>query len=83
MLSTNPQITKFHREITLLILTKRRTKSISQEDIAAYLNVDPSFIANIERYEKKYNLDHINRLAKLFDCSPRELIPAKYIDEDL
>lgn len=49
----------------------------SQEDIAVWLDVSSGFIGQIEsrNYRAKYNLHHINELAKKFKCSPRDFLP--------
>jgi ribosome-binding protein aMBF1 (putative translation factor) len=70
-------------KVTELVLTKRRELGLSQEDVARHLVVDTSFVSNVEAYRKHYNLDHINELANLFNCSPRDLIPEIYIKEKL
>lgn len=71
-------ISNFDKAVTELIMTKRRDKGITQEQLGEALCVDASFISNIERYEKKYNVEHLGKLSKLFECSPKELIPDIY-----
>lgn len=57
----------------------------SQGDLASILNVSKSFIGNIEnrKANAKYNLKHINMLAEHFNISPRELIPAISMLDDI
>jgi hypothetical protein len=47
---------------------KRLTKGLSQDDIGHIES--PNFIA-------KYNTGHLNELAKLFKCSPKDFMPEK------
>jgi len=56
---------------------KRMQKSISQSELAHLLDVSPGFIGKVEssNYSSKYNLNHINRLADIFKCSPRNFLP--------
>lgn len=56
---------------------KRIAKGYSQKDLAYLLDVSIGFIGNIENpnYRAKYNLNHINELAKIFQCSPKEFLP--------
>ena len=60
------------------IVRKMRTeKGISQRELAYLLDVSVGFIGDIENpnYRAKYNLNHINELAKLLDCSPKDFFP--------
>ncbi|KAA6328319.1 hypothetical protein EZS27_022774 [termite gut metagenome] len=56
---------------------KRLEKGISLQAIADYLNVSKTFISNIEnpRQRAKLNLGHLNELAKIFQCSPKDFLP--------
>jgi len=60
---------------------KRMQKNISQSELAHLLNVSPGFIGKVEspKYSSKYNLNHINRLAEIFKCSPQAFLPEEYI----
>ncbi len=53
--------------------------NISQAILAVKLDVSDSFIGAIEnpKHRAKYNLAHINKLARIFDCSPRDFLPQK------
>ncbi len=55
----------------------RIEKGISQKELSYLLDVSSGFIGNIEnpKYRAKYNLSHLNKLAKIFDCSPKEFLP--------
>jgi len=56
---------------------KRELEDIQQDDIAIHLNVSPGFISHVESpYQRaKYNTSHLNELAKLFKCSPKDFFP--------
>jgi transcriptional regulator with XRE-family HTH domain len=56
---------------------KRLQKGYSQKKLAHLLNVSPGFIGNVEnaKYRAKYNLNHINNLAIIFECSPGQFLP--------
>lgn len=58
---------------------KRLALGISQADLAHLLDVSEGFIGNIENpnYPEKYNLRHINELAKILKCSPKDFLPEK------
>ena len=57
----------------------RQQYSLEQDDIAIHLGVSNGFIGQIEspNFRAKYNTAHINELAKLFKCSPRDFLPEK------
>lgn len=57
----------------------RTSKGISQEDIAAHLNLTSGFIGQVEspNYRAKYKTLHLNEIAKLFECSPKDFWPEK------
>lgn len=55
----------------------RAALGLEQDDLAIHLNVTNGFIGQIEspRHRAKYNIQHLNELAKLFNCSPRDFLP--------
>ena len=61
----------------------RMERKWSQVELADYMNLSPSFIADIENPKRraKYNLNHLNKLARIFDCSIRDFFPEKYIKD--
>lgn len=56
---------------------RRKKLGISQEQLAHHLGYSEGFIANIETPKRgsKYNIKHINELAKILKCSPRDFLP--------
>lgn len=54
---------------------------LSQSDLAFELEVTNGFIGQIETptHPAKYNLNHINRLAQIFACSPKDFFPDKFL----
>jgi transcriptional regulator with XRE-family HTH domain len=57
----------------------RLSKGLSQTDIAVHLNLSVGFIGHIEspNFISKYNTAHLNELAKLLECSPKDFWPEK------
>jgi transcriptional regulator with XRE-family HTH domain len=49
----------------------------SQAELAFRLGVSHSFIGNVEspNYPTKYNLNHLNKFAEIFNCSPKDFLP--------
>lgn len=62
---------------------KRRRVELgwSQKDLAYEIDVSIGFVGNVENPNQraKYNLTHINAIAKAFGCSPKDLLPIKPI----
>ena len=58
---------------------KRMGRNFSQAYLAHQLNVSNGFIGKVEspKYQAKYNLNHINELAKIFQCPPTDFLPPK------
>lgn len=59
----------------------REEKKLTQDDIAAILDISRGFVGQIEspNSSSKYSLEQLNELALEFRCSPRELIPEKAV----
>lgn len=57
----------------------RTELGLTQTDIAVQLNLSVGFIGHVEspKFPAKYNTLHLNELAKLFKCSPRDFMPEK------
>ncbi len=72
-------------EIELYAINKVREKRIkaglSQAYIANELEVAIGFIGHVEspKYRAKYNLNHLNKLAHVFNCSIRDFLPESFI----
>lgn len=72
-------------EIDLYVINKVReiriSKSLSQAELAYMIEVSSGYIGKVEslKYESRYTLRLINKIAKAFDISPRELLPDKYL----
>lgn len=58
---------------------KREEQNLSQADIAYELGISVGFIGKIEsiKYPSHYNLKHLNKLAKILECSPQDFLPKK------
>ena len=69
--------TKFELHVINKVRDRRIELHLSQDDLAFYLNVSRSFIGQVEspNYPTKYNLNHLNILAKELRCSPKDFLP--------
>ncbi|OQP44183.1 transcriptional regulator [Niastella yeongjuensis] len=74
---SKPSTSKIEQYIIDKIREKRLKLNISQAELARQLDVSEGFIGNVEspNYRAKYNINHLNAIAKIFKCSPREFLP--------
>ncbi|MCA6439837.1 MAG: helix-turn-helix transcriptional regulator [Sediminibacterium sp.] len=69
--------------IELFVIQQVRQKRIflnySQEDVASFIDKTRGFIGQVEspNHPAKYNLNHLNKIAKEFNCSIQEFFPDK------
>ncbi len=72
-----------HTKIELYVINavkeKRIEAGLSQKELADELDMSLGFIGDVENPKRraKYNLNHLNELAKIFKCSPRDFLPEK------
>jgi len=57
----------------------RKEKGFTQEQLSLKLDKGVGFIGDIESPSKKakYNIKHLNEIAKIFECSPKDFWPEK------
>jgi transcriptional regulator with XRE-family HTH domain len=50
---------------------------VSQAELSFRIGVSSGFIGKVEsfKYDSKYNLNHINKIAKALRISPKDLLP--------
>lgn len=79
----NPRKTKFEMAVVEKVTAMRIKKNLSQDDVALLLGVSRGFIGQIEspNNSSTYNLNHLNRLAYEWGCSPIDFIPVDPIVE--
>lgn len=65
--------TDFELYVIERVRDSRVALKMSQDDLAFILGTDRSFIGQVENRTNpaKYNLNHLNKLAIEFDCSPK------------
>lgn len=72
-------------KIEIFVINKvkevRLSQNLSQADLAYKIDVSSGFIGKVEslKYNSKYNLNHINKISKALNISPKDLIPNKYL----
>ncbi|MEJ7557089.1 MAG: helix-turn-helix transcriptional regulator [Pedobacter sp.] len=63
--------------------TFREQAKLSQSELAFKLGVSNGFVGQVESMKSasKYNLNHIDKLAIIFKCSPKDFLPANPINK--
>ena len=70
-------------EIERYVISKvreiRETKKVTQEELSLSIGKNITFISQVEAPSKKakYNVVHLNLIAKALDCSPKDFWPEK------
>lgn len=61
---------------------KRKAFKYTQAELSDRLGASNGFVGQVEskKCPQKYNLLHLNALAKIFDCSIRDFFPEKFLD---
>jgi transcriptional regulator with XRE-family HTH domain len=71
--------TKIEKYIIEKVKEKRIEFDYTQIALSQKLNMSDSFVGHVETPKRraKYNINHINALAKVFKCSPKDFMPDK------
>ncbi|MFT3793760.1 helix-turn-helix domain-containing protein [Flavobacterium sp.] len=70
-------------EIELYIIQRvkeiRESRGLTQLDLSTRMGKGVGFIGDIEAPSKKakYNIKHLNEIAKILECSPKDFWPEK------
>lgn len=73
------KLSKIELYIISEVRKMREDKGISQMELSLKLGKAVGFIGDIEAPSKKakYNIKHLNDIAKVFGCSPKDFWPEK------
>jgi transcriptional regulator with XRE-family HTH domain len=75
--ASEEEISEFHRKLSNTIKKKRIEKNMKQLEVALEIGIKSvAFYSNCEnlRYGKHFNIEHVYKLAKLFEMKPYELL---------
>lgn len=75
------ELNKIDKYVIQKVKEFRIESGMTQITLSQKLNMSDSFIGHVESPKRrdKYNLKHLNALAKIFKCSPRDFLPEKPI----
>jgi transcriptional regulator with XRE-family HTH domain len=68
---------KFELFVIEKVKARRQELNISQKELANLMDLSIGFVGKIEspKYPSSWNLDHINKLAIILKCSPKDFLP--------
>lgn len=69
----------FDQYVSAVVRKERMAQGVSQATLAYGIGVSDGFISQVEspRHRAKYNLNHLNEIARFLGCSPRDFLPEK------
>ena len=69
--------TKIEKYIIDKVREMRIDKGFSQMALSQKIGMSSSFVSHVESTKRraKYNINHLNELAKIFECSPKDFWP--------
>lgn len=72
---------KFELYVIGKVKQRRQELDISQQQLAHLMDLSIGFVGKIEspKYPSSWNLDHLNKLADILKCSPKDFLPDKHI----
>lgn len=72
-------LTKIELHIIHRVRELREQRGMTQMELSLRLGKGVGFIGDIEAPSKKakYNINHLNEIAKVFECSPKDFWPEK------
>ena len=78
-LAMHESLEEIERYVISKVKKIREEKDITQEQLSLSINKNISFISQIEAPSKKakYNIIHLNLIAKVLNCSPKDFWPEK------
>jgi transcriptional regulator with XRE-family HTH domain len=73
------ELTKIEKYIIEKVKALRIENGFTQIELSQKMGMSDSFIGHIEtpKNPHKYKIDHLNELAKIFKCSPKDFWPDK------
>jgi len=74
-------LTEIEKHIIEKVKLMRKEHGLSQLELSQKLDLNDSFISHVESTSKraKYNINHLNQIAKILNCSPKDFWPDESI----
>lgn len=75
------KLTAIEQYVIDKVREKRIQAGLTQAVLSVAMDLNPRFVGSVERIktDDKYNINHLNKLAFIFECSIRDFFPEKPI----
>ena len=72
-----PETSEIEKFVIDKIRVMRQERKMSQEKLSLAIGLSHSFVGNVEspKQHDKYNLNHLNSIAAVFNCSMKDFFP--------
>jgi len=72
-------ISKIDYYIIEKVRNMRLEKGLSQMALSQKIGMSSSFVSHVESAKRraKYNTNHLNEIAKILECSPKDFLPER------
>lgn len=79
------KIFPIERYIIEAVRKKREESGMTQEQLSLELDLNTAFVGLVESHKRreKYNINHLNRLAEIFNCSIADFMPSPFLKDNL
>lgn len=73
------ELTLIEKYLIEKVKEKRIELKLTQIALSQKLHMSDSFVGHVETPKRraKYNINHLNALAEIFKCSPKDFLPEK------
>lgn len=75
------KLSPLDKYIILAVKRKREEQGIAQADLSVRMELNDKFVGNVEssRQKAKYNMNHLNKIAEILNCSLADFFPMPYM----
>ena len=77
------EISKFEQYVIDKVKEKRIQAGLTQVVLSIAMDLSSKFVGNVEsgKTRHKYNLNHLNKIAQILDCSVMDFFPDNPIEQ--
>jgi len=79
------KLSKIEQYVIDKVRELRLKKNYSQTKLSIDMGLSEKFVGNVEstKTDDKYNINHLNKIAEILDCSIKDFFPDGYIPGEL
>jgi len=78
-------LTEIEQYVIERVKEHRISKGLSQDKLSVMMGLNEKFVTKVENPNRieKYNINHLNKIAEILDCSIQDFFPNGFIPGDL